>query len=551
MPPLPSIPSEGDVRPIANFHPDVWGDYFLNYVPEDEVTKAQKLQQIKVVREEVLKEFQEVSHDHLELLNFIDAIQRLGVSYHFVDEIEQALKRMYEAADEIVGDADLYHTSLCFRLLRQHGYRISCDVFSKFKNGDGSFKESTRDVHGVLGLYEASHLRVHGDDILDEALVFSTTVLRHAVAAGLGDPLTLKQALHSLRQSLHRGIPRLESRYYIDFYESDTLHNKSLLKFVKLDFNFVQALHKKELCDLSRWWKSLKAITELPIRDRVTEGYFWTLGLFYEPQYSLGRFIFLKVLQVLSIVDDLYDAYGTIDELKLLTEAIERWDRSCIHLLPDNMKLGYQPLLDIFDEFEIELAKEGRSHCIKYAIEQLKTMARGYLVEATWRHDKVFPTVDEYLNQAAIVTFGYSLGTTLSFLGMGHIATQDAFEWAGRNPKAVREAGVIGRLMDDIASHDFEQGRDHVPSAVECYMRQHGTTAEQAQKDLSEQMENSWKDINEEMLRPHVIPQPLLTRILNLCRIVDVIYKGEDTYTFANHTMKNNIAKMLTDPIPV
>jgi len=39
-------------------------------------------------------------------------------------------------------------------------------------------------------------------------------------------------------------------------------------------------------------------------------------------QYS--RWIVTKVIALASTIDDLYDAYGTIDELELFTSAIER-----------------------------------------------------------------------------------------------------------------------------------------------------------------------------------------------------------------------------------
>jgi hypothetical protein len=53
----------------------------------------------------------------------------------------------------------------------------------------GKFKESLMDdARGMLSLYEATHLRVHGEDILDEALVFTTTHLE-AIAYHLSPTL--------------------------------------------------------------------------------------------------------------------------------------------------------------------------------------------------------------------------------------------------------------------------------------------------------------------------------------------------------------------------
>lgn len=63
----------------------------------------------------------------------------------------------------------------------------------------------------------------------------------------------------------------------------------------------------------------------------MAEAYFWTLGDFYEPQFSLARKIFCKVFLVTSIVDDIYDAYGLFEELELLTQAVRRLVNIMLH----------------------------------------------------------------------------------------------------------------------------------------------------------------------------------------------------------------------------
>ena len=44
--------------------------------------------------------------------------------------------------------------------------------------------------------------------------------------------------------------------------------------------------------------------------------------------------------------------------------------------------------------------------------------------------------------------------TTTSFVGMGDIATKEAFDWAFSHPNMVRTSCIICRLMDDIVSHE-------------------------------------------------------------------------------------------------
>lgn len=125
------------------------------------------------------------------------------------------------------------------------------DVFYKFKNTDGHFKESLKnDVVGILNFYEASYLRVHGENILDEGVEFTTTQLKSLVS-NLSDPLAT-QVTQALKLPLHKGVTRLLSRHYISTYEAHPLHDETLLKFAKLDFNLLQTYHLKELRDLSR-----------------------------------------------------------------------------------------------------------------------------------------------------------------------------------------------------------------------------------------------------------------------------------------------------------
>ena len=88
-------------------------------------------------------------------------------------------------------------------------------------------------------------------------------------------------------------------------------------------------------------------------------------------------------------------------------------------------------------------------------------------------------------------------------------------------------------------------------SAVECYMKQCGATEEEAVNELRKDVSNAWKDINEECLYPTTVPLPLLVRVLNLARVMDVIYKDEDGYTRVGIVLKDFVASLLINPVPL
>ncbi|KGN55876.1 (-)-germacrene D synthase [Cucumis sativus] len=545
----------GDGRRSANFPPNIWGDYFLSSTfetmkMEDEVEK--KVEEMEEVRKMLIT----CVEKPLEQLIFIDLIQRLGLAYHFDIEIKEALDRVYMNYNNRItseSNEDIHTVSLRFRLLRQQRYSISCDIFNKFTNDEGNFKETlTKDVKGMLSLYEACHMRMHGEEILERAFAFTTTNLRATINNSKGGHED-KEISYALKWPFFKAMPRLASRNYISSYEEDPLHNPTLLCFAKLDYNCLQKLYQKELHEISRWWKEWKLMEKLSFaRDRCVECYIWALGIYFEPKYSLGRTIITKIVVLTSIMDDIYDLYATFEELQLFIHAIERWDDTCIKGLPEYMKVYYEALLETFEGIERDISKYDNPYAIYYAKEAMKRQARNYFFEAKWYKEEYTPTIEEYLRVGRI-TACYSLFSPISFLGMGNVASIEAFEWIESDPKSLIGAGVIGRIMNDIVSHKFEQERGHVASAVECYMMQYNVLEKEAIRELLEkQVANAWKNIIEDYVESiEDVPNTIFKSVLNLARLSETFYKDEDGYTCSDGETKRIVISLVLDPIPI
>ncbi|XP_019181134.1 PREDICTED: (-)-germacrene D synthase-like isoform X2 [Ipomoea nil] len=463
-------------RRSANYHPSVWGDHFLAYASHEKKAEAQEWQEHQQLKEKVKNMLVEAPCTSSQKMELINKIQRLGVSYQFEKEIEATLQLIFNTHYEFNAEKyenDLYTVSLRFRLLRQHGYHAPCGVFENFTGCDGKFKESLTDnVQAILALYEASHLRVHGEKILDEALIFTTSYLK-SLLPNLTDPLR-SQVNEALKRPIYKRLTRIEARRYISIYEVDETHDIVLLKFAKLDFNMLQKEHQRELGNLTRWWKGLNVPKNLPFaRDRLVECYFWMLGVYFEPQYSFARRFLLKVIAMTSLIDDIYDVYGTLDELHLFTDAIQRWDAGVVNELPEYMRVCYLALLNVYAEMEKELAVKGESYRISYAKYEMKKLVGAYYEEAKWFYNRCTPKFEEYM-KVALITGAYMMLSTTSLVGMPEdFVTKEALDWVCKEPLIIRAASVICRLMDDMAGHEFEQQRGHMASSVECYMKQY------------------------------------------------------------------------------
>ncbi|GMI65468.1 terpene synthase 10 [Hibiscus trionum] len=112
-------------RHLANFIPDVWGDTFLAPPPELDMDDITQLEY-----EELKEQVRRMLVNPSQILDLIDAVQRLGVAYHFEKEIEDALQIIYHhhCNHVQVDNDDLYTTAVRFRLLREHGFNVDCGM---------------------------------------------------------------------------------------------------------------------------------------------------------------------------------------------------------------------------------------------------------------------------------------------------------------------------------------------------------------------------------------------------------------------------------------
>jgi (-)-alpha-terpineol synthase len=130
------------------------------------------------------------------------------------------------------------------------------------------------------------------------------------------------------------------------------------------------------------------------------ETFLWAVGSIFEPQFGYCRRMLTKVGVLVTIIDDVYDAYGTLDELELFTDAVDkfvlimacikyasiyiyicpsqltyirtctlcdsRWDTNAMDRLPYYMKLCFLALHNSINEMAFDILKEQAFHIIRY-----------------------------------------------------------------------------------------------------------------------------------------------------------------------------------------
>ncbi|KAF8030060.1 hypothetical protein BT93_E2476 [Corymbia citriodora subsp. variegata] len=532
---LVSTPSKDYIHPTGK----------RNFATKDDIRGRHEMR-----LEEVKQLLRQVRGDSLESLVMVDAVQRLAIDYHFEDEIEAILRRHFlistsRSQSHRVDADNLHEAALRFRLLRQEGYPVPSDVFQQFlhKMNDGTQnkKPEDYDVLGLISLFEASQLGTEGEDVLDEVRE-SIGQRLYASLADL-DHVQARFVRNSLNNPFHKSLASFTAKDCLrNFVGRSYSWTKNLGELAHLDMNIVGSVHQRESLQVSNWWKDLGMAKELKYaRDQPLKWYMWPMAILTETGLSQERVLVTKPISFIYIIDDIFDVYGTIDELTLFTDVVNRWECTEKDNIPDYMRMCFHALDDITNEVSLAVYQ---NHGWNPLYSLRKTWARllnAFLVEARWLASGHSPTTQDYLDNAIVSSGVHVLLVHLFFL-LGERINPKSVGHLENVPEIVSSTATILRLWDDLGSakDEFQEGRDG--SYVECYKQEfQGSSEEVARDHVKKMISEAWKRLNKACLYPRLFPKSFCKASLNTARMVPLMYNYDDSHSLPllEHHMKS------------
>nr|ACN40827.1 unknown [Picea sitchensis] len=579
----PSIGNDAERR-VANHHSNLWDDDVIHSLSTSYEAPAYR-QRVETLIEDIkrllLIEMEDSCSDSdddlIKRLQIVDTIECLGIDRHFQPEIKVAVDYVYRCWNERgigLGSRDslikdLNSTALGFQALRMHRYNVSSGVFDNFKDENGQFfcnssgeeeKEGRDDkrVRSMLSLFRASNISFPGEKVMDEAKIFTTEYLNQVLtgqAVTDVDQSLLREVKYALEFPWHCSVPRWEARNYIEIYEQNYSWLKSninakILELAKLDFNILQCTHQKEMQLISRWW----ADSYLPqlgfYRKRHVELYFWVVTGTFEPEFSSSRIAFTKIATLATVLDDLYDTHGTLDEVKIFTEGVRRWDNSLIGRLPDHIKKIFEFFMktsnEMNDEVEKKQGRDMRAYIRKNGWERY---LESYLQEAEWIAAGYVPSFNEYLKNG-LASSGSCVLNLIPLLLMGQILPEDILEQIFFPSKIHELLEMTIRLKDDITDFEQEKERGEIASSLECYLKDNPeSTREDALNHIKGILDLSVSELNWEFLKHDNVPLCCKKFTFNFARGMHFLFKYKDGVSISDNEVKDQILKVLIEPV--
>ncbi|KAL3649483.1 hypothetical protein CASFOL_005886 [Castilleja foliolosa] len=269
----------------------------------------------------------------------------------------------------------------------------------------------------------------------------------------------------------------------------------------ELEFGNLEG-HKHELAQVVEWWKNLGLSNQLKSsRNEPLKWHMWSIATLSDPKWSKQRILLTKPISLVYAVDDIFDLYGTLQELTLFTEAVNQWDIHAAEKLPGYMRTCFMAVYDTTDEISRVVSQEHGSNPIEFLKKEWKSLFNAFLEEAKWFASGELPKAKEYLKNG-VISSGVVMVLAHLFFVMGNCLTKETQIQLNDHSQGITySVAKILRLLDDLGSTQDEVQKGYDGSYIECYMKEHDEQSlEDAHQHVMNMVSDAWGNLKQALL---------------------------------------------------
>ncbi|MED6119409.1 hypothetical protein PIB30_011474 [Stylosanthes scabra] len=267
-----------------------------------------------------------------------------------------------------------------------------------------------------------------------------------------------------------------------------------------------------------------------------------------EPDIQFFRINLTKVDCLIVTIDDIFDVYGTLEELELFTEAVDRWDPNTIDTLPEYMQLCFLSLYNFVNDVSFEVLKMKGFYIAPYLKKSWVDICKHYLIEAKWADGGYKPEFEKYLENGWM-TIGMSVMLVHTYFWIPHSFKKQELPSIQQYCYIIRFTCIISRLVNDLGTYQRESENGDTLKLIQCYMNETGASEENAKELIKSMLSLTWKKLNKEAHNSS-LPQIFIDMAMNLARMAMCMYIHGDGHTIQDSQMKDRVLSLIVHPIP-
>nr|AIL54747.1 putative geranyllinalool synthase [Nicotiana benthamiana] len=444
-------------------------------------------------------------------------MERMGLANHFNKEIEQILgqvnKNQMNNQKEYLSEIStlperLYKDSLAFRLLRLQGYKKNQGSFCWFVHQPQIRayieKNQERFTCVMYNVYRATDLMFEGETEMEKVRSFARNFLERSMkVVNNEDNLLLLPSLqkvikHELNVPWVARLEHLDHRLCIELMQN---------------YEFRQSVYRTELEELKRWSKE-KGLVDIGFgREKTTYSYFASAASSssFLPFDSLLRLVVAKCSIVITVADDFYDEEASLNDLQILTDAVQRWDGS-------NLDGPSKIIFDALDDLVSDVAK---LYHLRHAIDIMPELRHqetflAWMMESTWSNNVAMPSRNEYLEIGMISIGAHILVLHAASLENPSLPREKLRPINGHYENITKLLMTTTRLLNDIQSHQKECEVGKMNYTLLHMNENPGAQLDDSIESVKEILANKKKEFLENVLMDGFSDMPKTCKLLHL-----------------------------------
>ncbi|KAJ7961433.1 Terpene synthase [Quillaja saponaria] len=254
----------------------------------------------------------------------------------------------------------------------------------------------------------------------------------------------------------------------------------------------------------------------------------------------------------MTMIDDAYDVYGTLEELELFTEAVHRWDITyAMEKLPDYMKILFLAHHNTVNELVYEALRDHGFNVMDCIKKYWGEYIESYMIEARRHYGGYTPTQEEYIENGYI-SIGIPVAMLHVYFAVANPITKEALDcFQQQCPSLIRWSATLSRYADDLGTFSREVEIGDLSNSVHFYMREKGASEEEARKHIRFLMDGIWKKLNKNMIDCSPFCRSFMEIQLNLTRMINRMYQHGDGHSSQKGDVEELITSILAEPIPL
>ncbi|CAL4926066.1 unnamed protein product [Urochloa decumbens] len=489
-------------------------------------------------------------------LCMVDILEKMGIARRFPSEIKHILDMVYRCwlhkDEEIIMDMEV--CAMAFRILRLHGYNVSCDALLHLADEfiirlKSSVNVDLNDTKTLLELYKASQVRILEDEWTLDNIESQTRNLlnRQLCSRRLQRSLTLQEVEYALKFPFYSGkLEPVQQKWTIECYNTGLVQmRKSAYMAPHSDEDFLtlavdafrssQSVYLEELACLKRWGEEIGLHRFKFARVMPLNVFVFMASTVFPPELYDASIAWMQNSILTTVVDDFFENQGSTEELQNLVALIEKWDaHEEVGFCSEDVKALFYAVYNTNNKIGAKAEEIQSRSIVSHIAEVWVDVVRTYMIEQEWTREMHVPTVEEYMSVAEVsIALGAIVAPSLYLVGP---QLSEAMIRSSEYKDLLRHMRTSVRFLNDLGTYKKEMRQGCINSVLlkarADDLSMSPASIEAATTDICGAIADSRRELLRLVLRDGVpIPRPCRDIFWNTYKIGQRFYSQGDGFS--------------------